>query len=706
MAWLAFFALVLWLPVVFYIFEKYPSRKAIVFSFVTAWLFLPPTVIPLPGFPDWSKMTATVTSVSICAWLKQPQRIFGLKFRWYDWPVLIFCFCPFISSIVNGAGAYDGFSAVLDEVFRWGLPYLIGRAYLADSEGLHLLCLGVAVGGLLYVPFCVFELRMSPILNMTVYGFSGRGGMDFGERYGGYRPMVFLSFGLELGWWMCCASLASYQLWTSGLVKRLFGYPMSVLTIILSLVTVACKATGALVLIAVGFIVIMFSKRTKTSVLLWALIPIAPLYCVARPFGIMSGEQPVAIATSLFGGDRAQSLQFRFEQEEILMRNAMQRPIFGWSRNGGFNPVSADGKSITTDGLWIIVFGASGYVGLASLNAMLLLPTVLFMRRFRPATWQDPDVAPIATFALILPLFMVDNLSNAMLNPIYAIAMGLVSGYEPTNRKARRGQGRSSSAAERRHDGLALKSNFQAIGIGEDHTAAADRFAAEATAADDHEMIAEADEFFRGAIESRQAAVDDRKNPVRLDQLAKTHALYARFLSKIDQAEFAVVERERALAIWRSLEKYRQSGELSWEIHATNLNDLAWLLIAEKDPDPSRLDRAIGLSEEAVQLAPQLASFWNTLGIARYRNRDYYKAIHALSRSVSLNEDGGNAFDFYYLALANHALGYSKLAADWFDRAESWARRNPGMATLVRAARAEAIASLSEVGRHRSLIKP
>lgn len=66
MAWLAFFALVLWLPVVFTIFEKYPVRKAIVFSFVTAWLFLPPTLIPLPGFPDWSKMTATVTSVTIC----------------------------------------------------------------------------------------------------------------------------------------------------------------------------------------------------------------------------------------------------------------------------------------------------------------------------------------------------------------------------------------------------------------------------------------------------------------------------------------------------------------------------------------------------------------------------------------------------------------------------------------------------------------
>ena len=706
MAWLAFFALVLWLPVVFTIFEKYPVRKAIVFSFVTAWLFLPPTLIPLPGFPDWSKMTATVTSVTICVWLKQPQRIFALKFRWYDLPVLVFCFCPFVSSIVNGAGAYDGLSAVLDEVFRWGLPYLIGRAFLADAEGVRQLCLGIAVGGIIYVPLCLFELRMSPILNLTIYGFNGRGGMDFGMRYGGYRPMVFLSFGLELGWWMCCASLASYQLWASGSVKRLFGYPMSVLTMILGLVTIACKATGALVLIAVGFVVIMFSKRTKTSVLLWALIPLAPFYCVARPLGIMSGEQPVSIATSLFGGDRAQSLQFRFEQEEILMRNAMYRPIFGWSRNGGFNPVSADGKSIITDGLWIIVFGASGYVGLASLNAMLLVPSILFLRRFPPKTWQDPDVAPVATFAMILPLFMIDNLSNAMLNPIYAIAMGLVSGYEPSDRKARRGQGRSSSIAGRRPDGLTLRSSDQAIGDGEDHAAAADRFEADAVDADEHELIAEADESFRGAIERRRAAVDEWKTSVRLDQLAKSHALYARFLSKIDRAEFAIVERERALAIWRSLEEDGESGELSRELHAANLNDLAWLLIAETDPDPSRLDRAIVLSEEAVQLAPRLASFWNTLGIARYRNRDYYKAIHALSRSVGLNEDGGNAFDFYYLALANHALGYSKPAADWFDRAESWTRRHPEMASLVRSARTEALASFSEFGAKHSLIKP
>lgn len=692
---LALFALIVWLPVVFYLFEKYPVQKAVVFSFVTAWLFLPPIQIPLPGIPDWSKMTATVTSVSLCAWLKYPQRVLGLRFQWYDLPVLIFCVCPFFASITNGEGAYDGLSAVLDEVFRWGMPYLIGRAFLADVDGLRQLCLGIAVGGMLYVPLCLFELRMSPIINLTVYGFSGRGGMDFAARYGGYRPMVFLSFGLELGWWMCCASLASYQLWISGALKKFRGYPMSVLTLILSLVTIACKATGALVLITVGFMVITFSRYSKTTVLVWALMMIAPIYCIARPFGYMSGDQLVSISASVFGADRAQSLAFRFEQEEILMRSAMNRLVFGWSRNGGFNPVGPNGKAIITDGLWIIVFGSSGYVGLSSLNAMLLLPTALFMRRFRPKTWQDPDVASITTLAIILPLFMLDNLSNAMLNPIYAIAMGAVSGYAPHRLtvKAKRKQNHSSAISDHQPRRLGTASS-RGSGIALDHDAAANQFETDAVAAEDQDLIDEADEYFKQAIHKRQAAVHDLRTGDRLDHLARTHVLYARFLTKIDQPEFAIVERERALAVWRSLEEGKEFTEFSSELHAANLNDLAWLLIADQHDGPSRADRAITFSEEAVRYAPNLASFWNTLGIARYRRQDYHKAIHALSRAVSLSHDGGNAFDFYYLSMANHALGYPKPTNDWFERAEFWSKRHPEMASLLRKVRAEAIERL------------
>ncbi len=696
MAWLATFALIVWLPVVFFLFEKYTVQKAIVFSFVAAWLFLPPIQIELPGFPDWSKMTATVVSVSICTWLKASGQIHGLRFRWYDLPVLVYCLCPFAASITNNLGAYDGLSAVLDELMRWGLPYVIGRAFLANAAGNRQLALGMAVGGMLYVPFCLFEIRMSPMLKIWVFGFGNGRAVDFGFRYGGYRPMVFLSTGLELGWWMCCATLAAFMLWKSGAVKRLYGYPMAVPTAILAVVTVACKSTGALLQIMVGFLLIYFTKWTGKSVLVWALMAIGPFYCATRPSGLFTGEQVVSTASSLFGADRAQSLEYRFEQEEILMRSALQRPLLGWARSGGFNPPDASGKTAITDGLWIIVFGWMGLVGLAALNLMLLIPTALFLIRFRPKTWFDPDVAPATTLAIILPLFMVDNLSNAMLNPIYAIAMGAVAGYLPRMQAPRRQPHAPDLQGHASEPNLALAPAGRRVSRNDlTQSGAADRLEAEAAGADEQGWLDEANEAYFRAIRCRHASLGARPTPAGLDRLARSHVLYARFLTRIDRVPAAIQQRNQALAVWSSIPGRDQAEDFSHDVYAANLNDLAWLLVGDAQAGTAEVERAIHLSEEAVTVAPDHAPFWNTLGIARYRHDDYHKAIHALSRSVSLSDDGGNAFDFYYLALANHALNYPDMALGWVDRAEAWARAHPDLATLLGPVQAEVATKLS-----------
>ena len=700
MIYFAIFALLIWVPIVFYIFESLPGPKAVVFAFITAWLFLPTNAIVLSGIPDWSKMTATTFGVTLIACLKHSARFRSLRFAWYDLPVVVTCVSPLFSSVLNAQGVYDGLSASLEEVFRWGLPYLIGRLFLSDARGNYLLCLGIAVGGLVYAPLCLFEIRMSPVLKLWVYGFVERPDLDFSMRYGGFRPIVFLSFGLELGWWMCCASLACYNLWMSGAVRRLRGYPMSVLTIGILIVTVACKSTGAVVLILTGHLAFAISRRTKSTILVWALLAVPPLYCVCRPLGIWSGASMVSLSESVFGFERAQSLAFRFDQEEVLMASAMERPIFGWSRFGGFNPVGANGKSAVTDGFWIIIFGSSGYVGLAALNAMLILPTVLFMRRFRPREWLNADVAPTLTLTMILPLFMLDNLSNAMLNPIYALAMGAVSGYVPRRQAATR-RGRAG------HLSTALDDPMLGPHAAHLHAVQADRTVDEA--ADDDEAAAlaaardgfgeEAWALFGRAIESRQAAVDEAAGPERLDRLARTSTLFARFLAKLDYVQFAAEQREQASQIWQSLLRQQLLAAEVLPAYAANLNDLAWLLIKQVTAAEEHSARACTLAEEAVQLVPEAAAYWNTLGIAYYRRRDHYKAVRALSQSVTLDPDGGTAFDFYYLALANHALGYAKPSRDWLEHAESWSGRHPEQAEPLEPIRREVRQALKLPGR-------
>ncbi len=101
--------------------------------------------------------------------------------------------------------------------------------FLSDLTGLRTIALGVFLGGLSYVPLCLYEIRMSPQLHRILYGFHQH---EFVQtlRWGGFRPMVFMNHGLALGLWMTLACLSGYWLWRTGTKKRLWGVPMSSLS--------------------------------------------------------------------------------------------------------------------------------------------------------------------------------------------------------------------------------------------------------------------------------------------------------------------------------------------------------------------------------------------------------------------------------------------------------------------------------------------
>ena len=63
---------------------------------------------------------------------------------------------------------------------------------------------------------------------------------------------------------------------------------------------------------------------------------------------------------------------------------------------------------------------------------------------------------------------------------------------------------------------------------------------------------------------------------------------------------------------------------------ARSRNSLAWLLASRMDTSPSDASRAVELAGEAVKLAPEVGSFWNTLGVASYRAGQWNSAVSAL----------------------------------------------------------------------------
>ena len=92
---------------------------------------------------------------------------------------------------------------------------------------------------------------------------------------------------------------------------------------------------------------------------------------------------------------------------------------------------SEKGNDISvTDGLWIIIFGQNGLVGLGLFMLFLLLPVVNFLRCYPSKYWNHYLVAPAGMLAILLCLYMEDNLLNAMTNPIFAVIAGGLAGVK------------------------------------------------------------------------------------------------------------------------------------------------------------------------------------------------------------------------------------------------------------------------------------
>lgn len=319
-----------WIPSVLYIFRWLPARWALIVSFISAWLFLPQAEFPLPGLPDYTKMTATCYGVLLATIIFDVKRFSSFQLGWLDLPMLVWCVCPFASSISNDLGWYDGVTGIIAQTATWGVPYYLGRVYLNDLDGLRKLAIGIFTGGLIYIPLCLFEVRFSPQLHRIVYGYHAS--PDFGQaiRYGGYRPTVFMEHGLMVGAWMIAAALIGVWLWKAGVIRQLWGIPITWLVAALFVTVILVKSTGSWLLLALGIVTLFVAKWFRTSFVLLLLLASMSFYLYLGVTGTFVADQIVASMYGVFDQDRIASLEFRFNNEELLSDKARERIIFGW----------------------------------------------------------------------------------------------------------------------------------------------------------------------------------------------------------------------------------------------------------------------------------------------------------------------------------------------------------------------------------------
>jgi len=124
---------------------------------------------------------------------------------------------------------------------------------------------------------------------------------------------------------------------------------------------------------------------------------------------------------------RAQSLQYRVRNEDILLEKARERPAFGWgiwSRNRVYNEYGRDIS--VTDGRWILELGIGGWARYIAIFGLLCWPSIgLFLSK------RD-RIDPISVgLTLMLAGMLVDLIPNAGLVPfVWMIAGSLLGRLE------------------------------------------------------------------------------------------------------------------------------------------------------------------------------------------------------------------------------------------------------------------------------------
>ncbi|MCC6659496.1 MAG: hypothetical protein IT437_01290 [Phycisphaerales bacterium] len=427
MTWLAPTVLFGWIPVIIVMFMVLPARRAVLVAYFGAWLFLPNLEYPVRGFPNISKVSVTTYAVLLGVAMVDAGRLTRLRLRWWDAPLLAWCLVPLPSAILNGFGPYDGAAGVVSNLILWGLPYLVGRLYFNTTESVRDLLVAFVVGGLIYLPFIVYEAKMSPTLHFDIYGFRPEQDFATARRMGGWRPMVFMQHGLAVSLFMTIAWIASLGLWLWAGTRTVMMLPTIACCAVLFAGSLLCRSAYAMALmfVAGGLLLVARYKPSRRVVLVLGAIPIA--YMTLRTVGGWDASALVNLSTRVFGADRTSSLTYRLESESNLWGLARQKPIFGYGR-WVWEGRAPNGGIMVPDGLWIIALGRNGMVGLAAVTLMLVLPAWLALRRLRDPDTTTPGGGLWITVTTIPAIYAMDNLLNAMVNPLFMLAAGGIAG--------------------------------------------------------------------------------------------------------------------------------------------------------------------------------------------------------------------------------------------------------------------------------------
>ncbi|MGB0766134.1 MAG: hypothetical protein ACPGYV_00330, partial [Phycisphaeraceae bacterium] len=404
------------------LFLTIPVRRALVMSYCLLWMFLPMAQIDLPGLPPLGKPATIGAGVFVAIVLFYSDLIVKqFKVRWFDFPLVLFAvIAPFVSAFMNGLGMDGALHETINNLFLWVVPYFAGRIILGDELGVQELATGIFLSVLIYCPLAWYEMLMSPQLHKIIYGWHPA---DFAQarRGWGYRPVLFMQHGLMTAMWLVAGSLCGLWLLRNKRLRWKWNVSPKLAVGFCVFTAAVCNSTGAVLLMGVALLALFATRRTNPAWVLVPIIAIAPLYIAARSTNLVKGESLVNMVAPI-NEYRAASLGFRLESEDAYVARAWEQPVLGWGGFGRQRPIDeTTGKRKISDGLWIIIFGKTGLIGLIAMLVTLLMVPIAVAMNQDVRTWRHPRFAATGVLTVLLCIYTVDNLFNAMVNPIYML---------------------------------------------------------------------------------------------------------------------------------------------------------------------------------------------------------------------------------------------------------------------------------------------
>lgn len=447
---IAYLMLLIWPFVCLLMFRKLKLERALIWSILGGYLFLPPLAeFNLPLVPGMDKVSIPNLSVLLIL-------LFATKEKVTLWPEartaqllvlgLVLSAVPtvmtnsdpilfevlrdadpivFIVDQLPGQSIRDIGSVLIAQVLTL-VPFLLARQFLSTEDGLREILLALMVGALIYSIPALIEIRFSPQMNVWVYGFFQHS-FEQMMRAGGFRPIVFLPHGLWVALFFCTGLLAAAAFARAAPpVDRFRAFAV---VAYLAVLLILCKSLASLAYGVVLTPLVLFAPQRWLIRLAVVFAIVAVGYPMLRNAQLIPLEAIVA-KVETFNPARAQSLEYRFNNEEQLLMRTAEKPLFGWG--GWGRSLIRDGETgeilSIPDGRWIIIFGTFGWLGYICEFGLLALPLLmmgLYIRRQKEGV-LSPFVAPLC---IVLGITMMDMLLNATLTPLTWLCAGALLGH-------------------------------------------------------------------------------------------------------------------------------------------------------------------------------------------------------------------------------------------------------------------------------------